>query len=290
MKKNILFTLALMLTAMLFSACEKGYTVEEVITPDDPLGNIILRVKSIEMIPFENTTRATTTMEQLCNRLQFAVFKDGVKVKNVSQQQGDANFGETTLTLDEGEYQLVVMGHSCIGTATITDLEKITFPNNKVTDSFYYYGTFTVGGNQQTLELELRRAVAMLRFSLSKPLASSIKQLKFYYTGGSSTFSAITGYGSVNSKQTEIRDVANSQNTFEIYTFPHAQTGQLKVTITALDANGTEIAETIMEDIPVEINKISRYEGSLFEGAETSASPSFIVKADGEWAGTISVN
>ena len=211
MKKNILFTLALMLTAMLFSACEKGYTVEEVITPDDPLGNIILRVKSIEMIPFENTTRATTTMEQLCNRLQFAVFKDGVKVKNVSQQQGDANFGETTLTLDEGEYQLVVMGHSCIGTATITDLEKITFPNNKVTDSFYYYGTFTVRGNQQTLELELRRAVAMLRFSLSKPLASSIKQLKFYYTGGSSTFSAITGYGSVNSKQTEIRDVANSQ-------------------------------------------------------------------------------
>jgi hypothetical protein len=62
------------------------------------------------------------------------------------------------------------------------------------------------------------------------------------------------------------------------------------VTITALDANGTEIAETIMEDVPIEINKISRYEGSLFEGAETSASPSFIVKADGEWAGTISVN
>ena len=124
--------MALMLTAMLFSACEKGYNAEEVITPDDSQGNIILRVKSIEMIPFENTTRATT-MEQLCSRLQFAVFKDGVKVKNVSQQQGDANFGETTLTLAEGEYQLVVMGHSCTGTATITDLEKITFPSNKVT-------------------------------------------------------------------------------------------------------------------------------------------------------------
>ena len=129
MKKN-LWTLALILPAMLFSACEKGYAEEEeeVITPDDPQGNIILRVKSIEMIPFENTTRATTTMEQLCSRLQFAVFKDGVKVKNVSQQQGDAHFGETTLTLAEGEYQLVVMGHSCTGTATITDLEKITFP------------------------------------------------------------------------------------------------------------------------------------------------------------------
>ena len=109
MKKN-LWTLALILPAMLFSACEKGYAEEEeVITPDDPQGNIILRVKSIEMIPFENTTRAATTMEQLCSRLQFAVFKDGVKVKNVSQQQGDAHFGETTLTLAEGEYQLVVM-------------------------------------------------------------------------------------------------------------------------------------------------------------------------------------
>ncbi|MBP5570890.1 MAG: FimB/Mfa2 family fimbrial subunit [Prevotella sp.] len=289
MKKNFLWTLAI-LPAMLFSACEKGYTAEEVITSDNPQGNIILRVKSIEMIPFENTTRATTTMEQLCNRLQFAVFKNGEKVKNVSQQQSDANFGETTLTLAEGEYQLVVMGHSCTGSATITDLEKITFPSNKVTDTFYYYGTFTVGSNLQIVELELHRAVAMVRFSLSKPLASNIKQLKFYYTGGSSTFSAISGYGSVNSKQTEIRDVTDSQNTFEIFTFPHSLTGQLKVTITAIDANGTEIAETVMEDVPIEINKISRYEGPLFEGAGTSASPSIKVKADGEWGGTISVN
>ena len=95
------------------------------------------------MIPFENTTRATTTMEQLCSRLQFAVFKDGVKVKNVSQQQGDAHFGETTLTLDEGEYQLVVMGHSCTGTATITDLDgnfTLRLPDGKGTILVSYVG------------------------------------------------------------------------------------------------------------------------------------------------------
>ena len=290
--KTYFFRLSVILLAMLtMNACEKGYTAEEE-TKTGNESNVTLRVKSIEMVPFENTTisRASTEMSELCSRLQFAVFKDGEKKKNISQQAGDAGFGEAAISLPEGDYQLVVMGHSCTGTATITDLEKITFPNNKVTDTFYYYGTFTVGNDSKTVELDLKRAVAMLRFNLTQPLTENIKQLKFLYTGGSSTFSAITGFGSVNSRQTEIRDVASGQKVFEVYTFPHAQEGKLKVTITALDANGTEVAETVMEEIPVEVNKISVYNGVLFDDTTNSSSPSIKVKGDGDWDGTINVN
>ena len=290
--KTYLFRLPVILLAVLtMNACEKGYTAEEE-TKTGNESNVTLRVKSIEMVPFENTTisRASTEMSELCSRLQFAVFKDGEKKKNISQQAGAAGFGEATISLPEGDYQLVVMGHSCTGTATITDLEKITFPSNKVTDTFYYYGTFTVGNDSKTVELDLKRAVAMLRFNLTQPLTENIKQLKFLYTGGSSTFSAITGFGSVNSRQTEIRDVTSGQKVFEVYTFPHAQEGKLKVTITALDANGTEIAETVMEDIPVEVNKISVYNGVLFDDTTNSSSPSIKVKGDGDWDGTINVN
>ena len=290
--KTYLFRLSVLLLAMLtMNACEKGYTAEEE-TKTGNESNVTLRVKSIEMVPFENTTisRASTEMSELCSRLQFAVFKDGEKKKNISQQAGDAGFGEAAISLPEGDYQLVVMGHSCTGTATITDLEKITFPNNKVTDTFYYYGTFTVGNDSKIVELDLKRAVAMLRFNLTQPLTENIKQLKFLYTGGSSTFSAITGFGSVNSRQTEIRDVASGQKVFEVYTFPHAQEGKLKVTITALDANGTEVAETVMEEIPVEVNKISVYNGVLFDDTTNSSSPSIKVKGDGDWDGTINVN
>ncbi len=290
--KTYFFRLSVILLAMLtMNACEKGYTAEEE-TKTGNESNVTLRVKSIEMVPFENTTisRASTEMSELCSRLQFAVFKDGEKKKNISQQAGDAGFGEAAISLPEGDYQLVVMGHSCTGTATITDLEKITFPNNKVTDTFYYYGTFTVGNDSKIVELDLKRAVAMLRFNLTQPLTENIKQLKFLYTGGSSTFSAITGFGSVNSRQTEIRDVASGQKVFEVYTFPHAQEGKLKVTITALDANGTEVAETVMEEIPVEVNKISVYNGVLFDDTTNSSSPSIKVKGDGDWDGTINVN
>ena len=290
--KTYFFRLSVILLAMLtMNACEKGYTAEEE-TKTGNESNVTLRVKSIEMVPFENTTisRASTEMSELCSRLQFAVFKDGEKKKNISQQAGDAGFGEAAISLPEGDYQLVVMGHSCTGTATITDLEKITFPSNKVTDTFYYYGTFTVGNDSKIVELDLKRAVAMLRFNLTQPLTENIKQLKFLYTGGSSTFSAITGFGSVNSRQTEIRDVASGQKVFEVYTFPHAQEGKLKVTITALDANGTEVAETVMEEIPVEVNKISVYNGVLFDDTTNSSSPSIKVKGDGDWDGTINVN
>ena len=62
--KTYLFRLSVLLLAMLtMNACEKGYTAEEE-TKTGNESNVTLRVKSIEMVPFENTTisRASTEM------------------------------------------------------------------------------------------------------------------------------------------------------------------------------------------------------------------------------------
>jgi hypothetical protein len=46
-----------------------------------------------------------------------------------------------------------VCRHSCDGSATITSTEKVTFPNNKVTDTFYYYGDLVVTAEKQSYDL-----------------------------------------------------------------------------------------------------------------------------------------
>ena len=153
----------------------------------------------------------------------------------------------------------MVIAHNGEGSATITSTEKVTFPNNKVTDTFYYYGDLVVTSEVQSYDLTLTRAVAMFRLVLTdEEIPSTVTKFKFYYTGGSSTFSPSAGYGCVNSKQTEIRAVADGVTTFDIYTLPHTEEDVLtKLTVTALDANDNTVKERVFENVPVTRNQIT---------------------------------
>ena len=227
MKKFMLFALAL-----LAAACEKPVIDEDLVATKD--ANVILHFKQFEQEAF---TRAATDITGLCSRLNIALFDaEGTKVKTVAQKEGDSSYGTVALTLTAGTYRLVVIAHNCDGSATITSTEKVTFPNNKVTDTFYYYGDLVVTDAKQSYDLTLTRAVAMFRLVLTdESVPSNVAKLKFYYIGGSSTFSPKDGYGCVNSKQTEIRSVS-SDVVYEIFTLPHTEDDVLtKLTVTALD-------------------------------------------------------
>ena len=212
--------------AMLVTACEKPILdSEDVVSMKE--ANVILHMTQSEASPLtplqkvRGTTRAATDITELCTRLNIAIFDaDGTKVKTVAQKEGDASYGTIALTLAAGTYQLVVIAHNGEGSATITSTEKVTFPNNKVTDTFYYYGDLIVTSEVQSYDLTLTRAVAMFRLVLTDDeIPSSVTKFKFYYTGGSSTFSPKDGYGCVNSKQTEIRAVTDGVTTFDIFTW-----------------------------------------------------------------------
>ena len=278
--KKLLFAISI----LTLTACEKPILGEDAVGDSPAEANVILRFTQFEQEAF---TRAATDITSLCSRLIIAIFDgDGTKVKTVAQKEGDSDYGTVALSLAEGTYQLVVIAHNCEGSATITSTEKVTFPNNKVTDTFYYYGDLVVTSEQQNYDLTLTRAVAMFRLVLTdENIPSAVAKFKFYYTGGSSTFSPKDGYGCVNSKQTEIRTVA-SDGVYEIYTLPHTEEDVLtKLTVTALDANDNTIKERIFENVPVVRNQVTRYTGSFFGsgGGGQTGSGSFRMTADPDW-------
>ena len=286
MKKYLFIALAL-----LVAACEKPILDEEdAVTRKE--ANVILHMTQYEQEAFGNSgnraaTRAATDITELCSRLNIAIFDDdGTKVKTVAQKEGDASFGTVALTLAAGTYQLVVIAHNGEGSATITSTEKVTFPNNKVTDTFYYYGDLVVTSEVQSYDLTLTRAVAMFRMVLTDDeIPSTVTKFKFYYTGGSSTFSPSAGYGCVNSKQTEIRTVADD-GTYEIFTLPHTEEDVLtKLTVTALDANDNTVKERVFENVPVTRNQVTRYTGSFFGngGSGQTSDGTFRLTADPVW-------
>ncbi len=272
------------LLVMFFISCEKPL-LEEKGGEVQREANVILRFTQFEQVGF--LSRSATDITELCSRLNIAVFdSEGTKVKTVAQTKGDASYGTVALSLAADTYKLVVVAHNCDGSATITSMEKVTFPNNKVTDTFYYYGDLVVTAEKRTYDLTLTRAVAMFRLVLTdESIPPSVAKFKFYYLGGSSTFSPADGYGCVQSKQTEIRTVVDD-GVYEIYTMPHTEEDVLtKLTVTALDANDNIIKEQVFENVPVTRNQVTRYTGSFFGegGGGGTGSGDFRMTANPEW-------
>lgn len=283
--KNLVMLFAIV---MAMASCQKEVVR---LLPEGAEKKVTLKVSSFEKIPFGMDTKSgsTQTLEDLCTKLNFAIFDGETKEESVVQTIGDEDFGTISLQLKQGTHSVVVIAHNGDASATITTPDKVSFGNKttqKMTDTFYYYGEITVGKDAQTYNLNLERAVAMIRFNIGDEFPENVTQMKFYYNGGSSTLNPITGFGCVNSKQTEIFDVTPQEKRFELFTFPHSVNDTLNLTVSALDSLENVIKEREFEEVPVTVNMITTYTGDFFAGGTSSYTMSQIaISANGEWAG-----
>ena len=284
MKTKIAF---LLFSLCCMASCEKGFTgeVEDIVEPD---GNVTLRVTAFEQLPFGNINVGTrAAVSDICSRLNFAIFANGEKVKSFAQKSDEAGFGTVSMSLAEGTYNVVAIAHSQNKSVSISDPAKIAF-ENPMSDTFYYNGQIVVGSSDASYDLTLHRATAMFRLKINDAMPSNVRNMKFYYTGGSASLNSTTGFGNVNSKQTvniAVTDgMAGQPSQFEIYTFQHENNTPLKVTVTAQDANGNDVNEKIFENVPIERNKITQYTGNFFDSGLRENS--FSLSVDDAWDGT----
>lgn len=287
MKKMILCSVV----AMMLTACEQPEIQRDDKERD---ANVTLRFSPYQQ---EDFTRAASTLTDQCSKLSVAIFKnDGTKVKSVLQNSDNDDFGTVAVSLATGSYTVVAVAHNGLGTATITSPEKVTFASNKMTDTFVYCGQLTVGDDPTEQTLQMTRRVAMVRLTLTDAaLPDGIERMKFYYTGGSSTLNPSTGYGCVQSKQTEYRDCIGEDGqkvtTYELYTLPHEESDVLKLTITALSGSDDELYQYVFEGIPVTRNKITTWTGALFGGGGGQiTSGGITITLDTGWDGTLTYN
>lgn len=281
-----LFSIILLCLSLL--SCEREFLGDrdEVNASADGKVKVTFNISGIEQFPFgSGPSRAG---ERLYTRLTIALFQGDTKVKNVSQTMDDANLGSISMDIAPGTYKIVAIAHNGLGNCTISFPDKITFANNKMTDTFYHCGTIDVT-ESCTNSLVLKRCVAMFRMIVTDEIPKDVAQMKFYYTGGSSTFDAVAGFGSVQSKQTEIFDVSNAKadaagTVFEVYTFPHEPSDVMTVKVTALDAAGNALVENAYENIPIQQNVITQYTTDFFNTIPNkNLSATVSIENDGKW-------
>jgi len=285
----------LLLFLLVLTSCEQVDLTENDTSSKDGKVNLTFTISQIETIPFDTSTRASVS--DLCSRFSVALFQNGSKVKVVNQSIDDADFGTITISLAPGQYQLVAIAHNGLGNCSISSTDKVTFQNNHLSDTFYYYGSLDVTEASVT-PLTLKRPVSMFRLVVTDSIPANVVQMQFYYTGGSSTFNPFSGFGCVNSRQTETFSLSGANNsssplgeteggrTFEVYTFPHEANDFIDMKITALDAQGQAVAEKTLGNLYIQPNVITQHTCRFFNDS-ISTQASFQIEDEGRWSETI---
>ena len=281
---------ALLVGIFVLCGCEKAINLEEI--DNAATGNVTVNVYKIENEAFGVSSRGVVS--DVCTRLNFVMYDaGGVRVKQINQKSGDKGFGAVSFELEEGSYQLVVLAHSSDGNPTMTNLAKIQFTNaTKYSDTFLYYANVEVGDEPQTLNITLNRIVSLCRFVVNDPIPEGVAKLQFYYTGGSGAFSAMTGLGVVDSKQTMTFDVVpgTTGSAYDLYTFLHHTDDQIDLVVTALGADGNKMYERSFE-VPMEQRKITRMTGNFFtdEASVESHGAQVEISINSEWEGEVNI-
>lgn len=259
-----LASLLLMLVATLTS-CEKFALDDSGTNSHDANANVIIHAS----VAKNNSTGTRSgeedeevegkPLEDYCSRLSIAIFDGEEKVKTLNLKAEDG-YDDIGINLDAGKYRMVAIGHNGSGNCTISSPEKVKFYKNKMTDTFFYYGTFNVIDGEDTDNyILLNRAVAQFKVHITDAtLPAEAHSIKFYYTGGSSTLDAVTGYGCVQSRQTENFKLQEGKRDYSVYTFPREENKGLKMTINILDADAQSIKEYSKEGVPVKRNNITQ--------------------------------
>lgn len=276
MKDRIYAYLCMLLTCGLLLSCEKVVFDEETTgTEGAQTANVVIRVADVEAGWGNNTSRTLVNVSEVCSRLNFAVYQNGSRVKYKNQAVGDSDFGTFSLELETGSYQLLVLAHSCKANPATTNPAKLQFSNPEssngtgFTDTFYYYGDLVVDASGTQANISMKRATTMFRLVTSDVKPSSVKKFQFYYEGGSGALNAVTGLGCVDSKQSVFVMLDDAQTgqplSFDMYTFLHAETGNVSFTVKAFDTNDDIKFEKEFTNVPMQRNCITRYTGSFFD-------------------------
>jgi len=268
----------ILLLALVLTSCEKFSLDESGGKSHDANTNVIIHVSANKKSTNKNSPKTKTQsrtqaeeeeenkpLEDYCCRLSIAIFDGAEKVKTLNLTAEKDGYEDIELYLDKGEYRMVAIGHNGSGNCTISSPEKVKFYKNKMTDTFFYYGRLSVKEGEDTEEeITLNRAVAQFKVHITDAtIPAEAHSIKFYYTGGSSTLDATTGYGCVNSRQTETFKLDEGIRDYSVYTFPHEENNGLSMSISILDAEAKSIKEYTKNNIPVERNYITKSDISI---------------------------
>lgn len=274
--KKILF----LASALLLAACSKD-SDSILVTPFvDEMELVSLNFSTYTTEPM---TKAPVDLTSLITRLDVYII-EGTDTLVVNQvKEGNASFGSVSASLKKTKtYTLYAVGHKGYNPAILDDA-VLSFPENRITDTFFYSGTFCPA-TQTNLNCTMNRIVGMFKITITDALPEGLAKVQFSI--GETALSYNVGSGAlanVSDRLVTINNPSSAQDgstTFKIYALATSTASSIDVTVTALTSEDEVIEERTFTDVPIKAGYISAYTGTFF--ITTGMSLSFVGPED--WA------
>jgi major membrane immunogen (membrane-anchored lipoprotein) len=291
--KTIIRSFILVSLVTLFAACGKSDLDSErtgsraaIDLGSIPVYFVASNEDDMEVKANQPVTRAVS-LGEVSSKFEFGLYslEDGeIKYKGcITQKAGDKSYGAITANLAPGSYVIVALAHNGNGFSNLKDPTKITFSDNKITDTFYYCDTIDITFTSENKEYNLTMKRAVAEFTMiteDKAFPDNFSKWKFEY-GAGNVFNALTGYASQDETVMTTDYMALSDNSkYNLYMFPVKGKEAVAFNIIALDESGNEIKKRSYRMIPIIRNRKTSIEGEYFASPQTTR-----FDADDEWDG-----
>ena len=238
--------------------------------------------KEITFRVYEQEAMTRAALEDACSNLNYYRYVGGELVNSIAQTSADDDFGTITDKMDYGTHELYFIGHKA-GSVTMTD-GVATF--DKVGDTFSYYASVVVNEDSDpSMAISMPRRVAKFELVASDALPENLKTVLVTINGGATALNVKTGVGAAVATQTKTISVPASNIgktgcSFVAYAFLPDGVEEVDITYTFKDASDNVISEHDFEDVPMQVNYITRYTGNDFSDDFDGE-----ITVQSEWAG-----
>lgn len=263
MKKLIVFA---SIIALMCSACSKDVNDEFTSTDNQ---NVLQQTELVTLTftPYEMEaiTRAATAITSLSDYLDVWI-TDGTTMSAVHQTKTTSGFGTVSMTLDKTKtYTLYAIAHKSGGAATLAD-DVISFPDDKVSETFYYTTTFSPA-TTTSLSCQMSRIVGRFVLTTTDNVPEGTKKMKMTVYNAFTKVN-IDGTPSTTADREVVINIPGSYigQTLTINTNLLATTAEatINIKVQALDTDDEVIQERTFTDVPYKANYKTTYSGTFF--------------------------
>ena len=217
--------------------------------------------------PYEVEPMMRAAVADYATRLDVWIYEGGSEVQEVHQQSTDEGFASLSVRLEKNKtYTVYAVAHKAGGAATLSN-GVVSWPDDKVTHSFFYSQTFSPA-TTTTLNCLMERIVGNFRLEITDKVPEGVARMTVD-VGVSPTRWNVAGYGeNAVSRVSSFIPAVGSSPTLSVFLLAGSEEEKREVTVTAYDATDAVVQQRVFEDVPIRAGYRSTYRGAFFTEAD----------------------
>ena len=220
--------------------------------------------------PYEVEPMTRAAVADYATRLDVWIYDGDTEVREVHQQSTDEGFASLSVRLERTKmYTVYAVAHKAGGAATLSN-GVVSWPDDKVTHSFFYSQTFSPA-TTTSLNCLMERIVGNFRLEVTDKVPEGVARMTVDM-GESPTRWDVGGFGTnAVSRVSSFPMTAGSTPTVSVFIIAEGDEAEsYDITVTAYDSTDAVVQQRVFEDVPIRAGYRSTYRGAFFSSGMVS--------------------